>query len=138
MVQHSKPGKSAQQRAVQLLMMLCGWALVISSPLVSWLPGPGGLLFFILGLGLILKNSHWARKQFARHSKKHPEYSLWVGWALRRKRFRKRPTFRLSNVTYCGYSGGTIKTAPISRFAVRAMLTFKGVRHNVPCNKGGR
>jgi putative Mn2+ efflux pump MntP len=93
MMNQRKIRKSAQHRAVQLVMMLCGWALVISAPIVSWLPGPGGLLFFILGLGLILKNSHWARKQFARHSKRHPEYSLWIGWALRRKRFRKRPPF---------------------------------------------
>lgn len=90
---HSKPNKSTHQRAVQLLMILCGWALIISAPVISWLPEPGGLLFFILGLGMILKNSLWPKKRYARISKQHREYSVWVNWALRRKRSRKRPPF---------------------------------------------
>jgi hypothetical protein len=35
----------------------------------------------------------WAKKQYARHGKRHPEYGEWLNWLLRRKRFRKRPPF---------------------------------------------
>jgi hypothetical protein len=89
----TKQGKLTDYRPFQLALIGLGWLLVVLAPIVSPLPGPGGLLLFVLGFGLILKNSLWAKKQYARHSKRHPEYSDWANWALRRKRFRKRPPF---------------------------------------------
>jgi hypothetical protein len=88
-----RPKKFTESRAWQVAMIALGWLLIVSAPLISWLPGPGGLLFFILGFGLILKNSAWAKRQYTKHSKRHPEYGEWVNWALRRKRFRTRPPF---------------------------------------------
>jgi hypothetical protein len=88
-----KPKKLSETRAFQWTMIVIGWAFIVSAPLISWLPGPGGLLFFVIGFALILKNSHWAKRKYAKHSKRHPEYGEWLNWALRRKRFRKRPPF---------------------------------------------
>jgi hypothetical protein len=74
-------------------MVILGWALIIAAPLVSWLPGPGGLMLFIIGLGVILKHSRWAKKRYSRLSKQHPEYARWANWALRRNKVTGRPPF---------------------------------------------
>ncbi len=88
-----KPIRLTDMRGFQWAMIVLGWAFVIAAPLVSWLPGPGGFFCLAVGSILILKNSLWAKKQYARHSKRHPEYGEWFNWALRRKRFRRRPPF---------------------------------------------
>lgn len=88
-----KPKKLSEMRAFQWTMIAIGWTFVVLAPIVSPLPGPMGLAFFIIGSALILKNSLWAKRQYARHSKRHPEYGEWLNWAMRRKRFRKRPPF---------------------------------------------
>lgn len=92
-MQRTRSKKISDNRAWQVAMIGLGWCFIISAPLISWLPGPGGLLFFIIGFGLILKNSKWAKRHYARASKRHPEYGEWANWALRRKRFRVRPPF---------------------------------------------
>jgi hypothetical protein len=74
-------------------MVILGWALIVTAPLVSWLPGPGGLAQFIIGLGVVLKNSLWAKKRYSRLSKIHPEYARWANWALRRNKVKGRPPF---------------------------------------------
>jgi hypothetical protein len=67
--------------------------LMVAAPLIGWLPGPGGLILFPLGLAILLKHSLWAKRVYSRVSKRHPEYALWANWAMRRKRFRERPPF---------------------------------------------
>ncbi|QGY79420.1 hypothetical protein [Sphingorhabdus lacus] len=79
--------------AYRWAMVILGWMLVVSAPLVSWLPGPGGLALFIIGLGVILKHSLWAKKRYSRLSKLHPEYGRWADWALRRSKVQHRPPF---------------------------------------------
>jgi hypothetical protein len=88
-----KPKKLSEMRAFQWTMISIGWIFVVLAPIVSPLPGPMGLAFFIFGAALILKNSLWAKRKYAKHSKRHPEYGEWLNWAMRRKRFRKRPPF---------------------------------------------
>lgn len=87
------PKKLSEMRPFQWVMIVLGWMLLLLAPIVSPLPGPAGLACFFLGSVLILKNSLWAKKQYARHGKRHPEYGEWLNWLLRRKRFRKRPPF---------------------------------------------
>lgn len=83
--------KWTDRRSVQMALIGLGWFLMILAPLIGWLPGPGGLVLFPIGLALVLKNSLWAKRQYARHSKQHPEYGEWANWAMRRKRFKTRP-----------------------------------------------
>jgi hypothetical protein len=88
-----KPRKLSENRSFQWAMIILGWGLMILAPLIGWLPGPGGLILFPIGLALVLKNSLWAKRQYAKHSKRHPEYGEWANWAMRRKRFKVRPPF---------------------------------------------
>ncbi|HPV67044.1 MAG TPA: hypothetical protein PLU56_02045 [Sphingorhabdus lacus] len=89
----SKKARWTDSSAYRWAMVILGWMLVVSAPLVSWLPGPGGLALFIIGLGVILKHSLWAKKRYSRLSKRHPEYGRWADWALRRSKVQHRPPF---------------------------------------------
>jgi hypothetical protein len=89
----SRSSQPAAKGAKRWLMVMLGWALMIAAPLIGWLPGPGGLILFPLGLAILLRNSHWAKRIYTRLSKRHPEYGIWASWAMRRKRFKAQPPF---------------------------------------------
>ncbi len=85
--------KLSNNRTYQWVMMTLGWGLIVLAPLIGWLPGPGGLILFPIGLALVIKHSPWAKRHYAQIAKRHPEYGEWANWAMRRKRFRIRPPF---------------------------------------------
>lgn len=74
-------------------MLTIGWILVLGAPLLGPIPGPGPLIILPVGLALILKNSLWAKKRYARLARHHPEYAQWIDWALRRGKVTQRPAF---------------------------------------------
>lgn len=67
-----------------------GVLLVVVSPLVGVIPGPGGVVFFAAGAGLMLKNSRWAKRQYARFKRRHPNKGAWADWSMRRPSQRRR------------------------------------------------
>ncbi len=91
----SKPvGKSWREtNAFRWCMLMFGWLIVLGAPLLGPLPGPGPLVLLPIGLALILKNSLWAKKRYARLARRHPEYANWANWAMRRSKVTYRPPF---------------------------------------------
>jgi hypothetical protein len=87
----TKPKKWTDYPPVRLTLLTIGWILLLGAPLLGPLPGPGPLFIMPFGLALILRNSLWAKRQYARHSKRHPEYGAWANWALRRSRAKDMP-----------------------------------------------
>lgn len=79
--------------AFRWCMLALGWLLVLGAPLLGPIPGPGPLLILPIGLALILKNSLWAKKRYARLARRHPEYANWTNWAMRRSKVTERPPF---------------------------------------------
>jgi len=75
---------------LRYLLLGTGWLLIAITPLVGPLPGPGGIITFGLGAGLVLKNSLWAKKRYARFKRRHPRYGRWCDWSLRRESARRR------------------------------------------------
>lgn len=67
-----------------------GLLLVIISPLVGAIPGPGGIVVFALGFGLMLRGSTWVKKKYVRFKKSHPKKGDWVDFGLRRLSYRRR------------------------------------------------
>jgi len=67
-----------------------GLLLVIISPLVGAIPGPGGIVVFALGFGLMLRGSTWVKKKYARFKKSHPKKGDWVDFGLRRLSYKRR------------------------------------------------
>ncbi|GGO99266.1 hypothetical protein [Stakelama pacifica] len=73
------------------LPLLCvGVLLVIISPIVGAIPGPGGIFVFAAGLVLVLQNSQMARKHFVRAKRRWPRVGDLVDRALRRRSAQRR------------------------------------------------
>lgn len=79
---------------VRQCLFLLGCLLVIVSPLVGAIPGPGGVIVFGLGFGLVLKYSEWAKRQYARFKRRHPNKGRWADWGMRRASARRREALR--------------------------------------------
>ena len=71
-------------------LMVLGFLLIIVSPLVGAIPGPGGVFVFAAGLALILQNSEWAKRLYVRFKRRHPNKGRWADWGLRRLSARRR------------------------------------------------
>lgn len=50
-----------QRNAKRIITDFAGYVLIIISPLVGLLPGPGGVALFLGGLGLLSLNNRWAK-----------------------------------------------------------------------------
>ena len=81
-------------RPMQLVQFGLGVLLIIASPLVSPLPGPGGIFLFAGGLTLVLRTSLWARRHYVRFKRWQPRAGRWTDWGLRRKSHRRREALR--------------------------------------------
>jgi hypothetical protein len=75
---------------VRLVMLLFGVVCILLAPLVSPLPGPGGIVLFAIGLGLVLQTSAWARRRYVKFKKRYPRQGGWTDWGLRRKSHFRR------------------------------------------------
>jgi hypothetical protein len=75
---------------VRIGLFSLGAMLVILTPFVAILPGPGGVFVFAAGLALMLKNSLWAKKRYVAFKRRWPRYGAWSDWGLRRESARRR------------------------------------------------
>ena len=75
---------------VKQLLFLLGVLLILVSPLVGAIPGPGGVIVFAFGLGLVLKYSGWAKRQYVRFKRRHPNKGRWTDWGMRRASAARR------------------------------------------------
>lgn len=85
----------------RILTFIVGVLLVISSGLIGWLPGPGGMILFLLGIAVLATEFAWAErlrdylvdlmKQAGQYIRKHPRL-VSVLFAI-----------SLVVVSYCGY-----------------------------------
>jgi hypothetical protein len=67
-----------------------GVILLILSPVVGVIPGPGGIVVAGIGLALILKTSMWAKRHYVRVKRWQPKAGRWMDWALRRQSAKRR------------------------------------------------
>jgi hypothetical protein len=71
-----------------------GVVLLLLSPVVGALPGPGGIIIAGVGLAMVLKTSMWARRRYVRFKRWQPKAGRWTDWALRRPSARRREAIR--------------------------------------------
>ena len=79
---------------VEWTLFAVGLLLLILSPLVGAIPGPGGVLVAGIGLALILKTSMWAKRHYVRFKRWQPKAGRWTDWALRRPSAKRRQAIR--------------------------------------------
>lgn len=70
--------------AVRTGLFVLGSLLILAAPLVGIIPGPGGVVVFAAGLALVLKYSDWAKRQYVRFKRRHPNKGAWADWGMRR------------------------------------------------------
>ena len=71
-----------------------GVVLLLLSPVVGALPGPGGIIVAGIGLAMVLKTSMWARRRYVRFKRWQPKAGRWTDWALRRPSAKRREAMR--------------------------------------------
>jgi hypothetical protein len=79
---------------VEWAIFAFGVMLLLLSPVVGALPGPGGIIVAGIGLAMILKTSMWARRRYVRFKRWKPKAGRWTDWALRRPSARRREAIR--------------------------------------------
>ena len=79
---------------VKQCLFLLGCFLIVISPLVGAIPGPGGVLVFAFGLGLVLKYSEWAKRKYVEFKRRHPNKGRWADWGMRRRSAARREEIR--------------------------------------------
>ena len=80
--------------AVQWSLLVLGIVMMILSPVAGLIPGPGGVIVFGFGLGLVLKTSMWAKRRYVKFKRWQPKAGRWADWGLRRRSARRREAIR--------------------------------------------
>jgi len=86
---------------VEWSMFVLGMLLLVVSPLVGAIPGPGGIIVAGIGLALVLKTSLWAKRHYVRFKRWRPKLfgrrftpGRWTDLALRRRSALRRERLR--------------------------------------------
>ena len=79
---------------IEWSLLALGVGLLILSPLVGAIPGPGGIIVAGIGLALVLKASMWAKRRYVRFKRWQPKAGRWTDLALRRRSARRRDALR--------------------------------------------
>lgn len=82
---------------IRLALFIFGVVLMILSPIIGILPGPGFIILFPVGLMLCLQNSAWAKRIYVRFKWRHPRYAGWTDRVMQRaSAARRRAKARLT------------------------------------------
>lgn len=92
--------------AVRTALFVTGILLMLSSPAVGILPGPGGVIVFGAGLALTLKYSKWAKRRYVQFKRRHPNKGRWADWGLRRRSAIRREQRRKQREAHAGADSG--------------------------------
>jgi len=79
---------------VEWSIFAVGVMLLLLTPVVGALPGPGGVIVGGIGLAMVLKTSMWAKRRYVRFKRWQPKAGRWTDWALRRQSARRREELR--------------------------------------------
>ncbi len=82
--------RSTRHPTIRFCLFWLGVLLVIATPLVGVIPGPGGVFVFAGGLALMLQNSHWAKRRFVHAKRRWPKLGHYADIGLRRASARRR------------------------------------------------
>ena len=95
---------------VEWAIFALGLILLLLSPIVGALPGPGGIIVAGIGLALMLKTSMWARRHYVKFKRWQPKAGRWTDWALRRQSARRREALRKAQEEATG-----VRTEPVQQ-----------------------
>ena len=76
--------------AVRSALFVLGCLLVLLTPVIGILPGPGGVFVFAAGFGLMLRYSKWVKRRYVLFKRRWPKHGRWTDWGLRRASAKRR------------------------------------------------
>ncbi len=79
---------------VEWSLFAIGMLLLVVSPLVGAIPGPGGVIVAGIGLALVLKTSAWAKRRYVLFKRWQPKAGRYTDLALRRRSAKRREALR--------------------------------------------
>ena len=94
MITRDQMRKFIDHPVVEWTLFAIGVILLLLSPLVGAIPGPGGIIVAGIGLALILKTSSWAKRRYVKFKRWQPKAGRWTDWALRRPSAQRREALR--------------------------------------------
>jgi len=86
--------KFVDNPVVEWSLLVLGVLLLVVSPLVGAIPGPGGIVVAGIGLALVLKTSVWAKRRYVKFKRWQPKAGRWTDWALQRRSAKRREAIR--------------------------------------------
>ena len=90
MIDRSQWKRIVTHPIVDWTIFILGVILILLSPVVGALPGPGGIFVLALGLAMVLRTSRWARRRYVAFKKWQPKAGRWTDWGMRRKSALRR------------------------------------------------
>ena len=97
---------------VDWTIFILGVILILLSPVVGALPGPGGVFVLALGLAMVLRTSRWARRRYVAFKRWQPKAGRWTDWGMRRKSALRRQ--RLAREQKAGEESTSADVGPIA------------------------
>lgn len=92
--------------AIRTALTVLGLLIIIISPIIGAIPGPGGIFVFAAGLALLLQNAHWAKRAYAKLKRRWPRFGHYADLGLRRasalRRYERDKTPVGENVSSAG------------------------------------
>ena len=79
---------------VEWSLFAIGMLLLVVSPVVGAIPGPGGVIVAGIGLALVLKTSAWAKRRYVLFKRWQPKAGRYADLALRRRSAKRREALR--------------------------------------------
>ena len=74
----------------RMAWLALGLLLIVFSPVVGVIPGPGGIFVFATGAILLIRHSHWAKRRYVWLKRRWPKFGRACDKAMR----RRKPTIR--------------------------------------------
>jgi hypothetical protein len=68
----------------RLMMLALGPSLIVLSPVVGLIPGPGGVIVLLAGVAITLQSSQVAKRIYVRAKRRWPGLGHWSDKGLRR------------------------------------------------------
>jgi hypothetical protein len=94
MIKREKWRSFIDHPVVEWSLFAVGLVMLVVSPLVGAIPGPGGIIVAGVGLALVLRTSVWAKRHYVRFKRWQPKAGRWTDWALRRESAKRREAIR--------------------------------------------
>ena len=82
--------RKVRPSAIRFVQLLLGVLLILAAPLLAPVPGPAGIFLFAGGMVLVLRNSRWARRRWARLKRRWPRGGHLVDRIMRRRSALRR------------------------------------------------